>query len=124
MDIVTVKRTELLGIVKKNREAHAQLYKDAVEGFQVDVKKKLERAMKKVDAGELMSGLSFQVPVDHTEQYDTVIAMLEMSVDENIELRMHEFQNYVQDKWISASEKALMRGLALSSSNARAYLNQ
>ena len=38
-------------------------------------------------------------PHDHTDDYDTVIAMLEMCVDEVVEIDMQEFDNYVRDNW-------------------------
>lgn len=61
------------------------------------------------------------MPVSHEEQYEEVIQMLEMSVENEITLSKHEFQSYVQDKWVSASEKSLLRSLALSSSNSALY---
>jgi hypothetical protein len=38
-------------------------------------------------------------PVDHTSDYDRVIAMLNMSVDSEIELDEDQFECFVLDQW-------------------------
>ena len=38
-------------------------------------------------------------PVDHTADYDRILAMLEMSVDDTISLSAQEFNQYVLDNW-------------------------
>ena len=121
MQEVTVTKEELLKTLRDNRTAHIQLYKDAVEGFKVESKKKLEKALASLDKGTMPKSMSFHPPVDHTEQYDEAIKMLEMSVDTNITLSRHEFTQYVQDSWISQSERMMMRSMALSSSNSNLY---
>lgn len=123
MDNVTVKRTDLLEKLKENRTNHSQLYKDAVEGFFTDTKKKLEKALARIEKNEIISSVSVTQPTDHTEKYDEAIAMLEMSVSDEIELRSSEFNNYVLDKWVSQAEKNMLRNLALSSSNGAFYIN-
>lgn len=39
------------------------------------------------------------VPVDYRSAYDTTIAMLEWSTDDNITLAADEFRQFVQDQW-------------------------
>lgn len=122
MDEVKVKRVDLLAKLKENRKNHTQLYKDAVEGYKVETTKRLEKALKKVKADELIGSVSITVPNDRTEQYDEAIAMLEMSVEDEIVLPKYEFNNYVLDKWISVNERHMMRTMALSSSNSATYI--
>jgi hypothetical protein len=38
-------------------------------------------------------------PLDHTKQYDTIIKMLSMHVDETILLGPQEVQNFIEDQW-------------------------
>lgn len=123
MNNVTVSKEELLKVLKDNKAKHVQIYTDAIEGVKVQYKNLLEKELKKLEDGkEVKASVNVQLPINHEEEYNEVIEMLEMSVDEEIELTRHEFQQYVQDKWVSQSEKALLRGLALSSSNASNYL--
>lgn len=125
MNQVTVARVELLKVLKENREKHVKIYEDALEGVRVEYKKLLEKELKKLEDGkEVKSSVSVSMPRNHEEEYTEVIEMLEMSVEDEVTLSKHEFQNYVQDKWISQSEKDLLRHYALSSSNSAFYVNQ
>lgn len=121
MDEVIVNREALLKKLIENRDAHQKVYKDALDGFFVETEKRLIKAIKKIENKQIISSISISAPVDHTEQYEEAIAMLEMSVEEEITLRKHEFNNYVLDSWISTSEKNLLRTYALSSANAGLY---
>src|ERR1700756_651161 len=100
MHSVKVKRVELLEKIKKNREGHRDLFLRAQEGYRLDVIAELEQHLKDArDRKKISRSLSLPEPQDHTEDYDSVIAMLEMSVDETIELDASSFQQYVLDKW-------------------------
>ncbi len=122
MQEVKVSKTKLLSTLKTNREKHVQIYNDALEGVRVEYKKLLEKEIKKLDDGKsVKTSISIEMPQNHEEQYNEVIDMLEMSIDDEVTLSRHEFQQYVQDKWISVSEKNLLRSYALSSSNSHLY---
>lgn len=123
MNEVTVSKEELLKVLTENRDKHIQIFDDACEGVRVKYKELLQKELAKLEDGkEVKASVSVQMPRNHSEEYDEVIEMLKMSVDDEIELTRHEFQQYVQDKWISQGEKELLRGLALASSNASNYL--
>lgn len=121
MDTVKVSKEELIKVLRTNRDSHKQIYKDAVEGFLVETGKKLESALKKVRERKTITSISFVRPIDHTKDYDRVISMLEMSVDKEISLKQYEYNQYVLDEWISEQERTLLRGYAMSSSNASNY---
>jgi hypothetical protein len=122
MNNVTVSKDELLKVLTENKAKHVQIFNDALEGVRVEYKKLLQREMDKLDSGkEVKSSVSVTMPRSHEEEYDEVIQMLTMSVDDEIELTRHEFQQYVQDKWVTQSEKDLLRHFALSSSNSSMY---
>ena len=66
----------------------------------MDVIAELERHLQDArDRKKISRALSLPEPQDHTEDYDSVIAMLEMSVEDIIELDADSFQRYVLDKW-------------------------
>ena len=51
-------------------------------------------------AGRSISrSINLAEPVDHTADYDRILAMLEMSVDDTISLSAQEFNQYVLDNW-------------------------
>jgi len=100
MRAVTINKGELLDILTENRTKHEAEYKDAYEGYLKACVKSLESHLKRFKAGECEKVKWKEVPpVNQTKDYDRVIYMLNLSVDEVIELTSDEFQNYVQDDW-------------------------
>ena len=69
-------------------------------GFRKKVAERLTQMLDKANSGaeiELHVGLSH--PVSNLEDYDEVIAMLEMTTDKEVELTSDQFRQYVMDKW-------------------------
>ena len=95
---VTVKKIELLDRLKVNLLEHKQIYKEAVEGFKIHARKQLEDLLGRCNGKEQIY-LSLSAPEDHSSAYTTVIGMLEMATDTEIELSAKEYRNLVEDKW-------------------------
>ena len=107
---VKCKTSELLEKVRANRKTHIAEYAEAVEGYKDQAKAAIEKAMIRLKAriddlkgGEVLAlhHISFDlaVPENHAKDYDQVILMLEMSVDEVLTIRSDEFACYVMDDW-------------------------
>jgi hypothetical protein len=95
-----VKRSELLEILKKNREAHHEVFLKAVEGYQAEALKRLQAKIKAIKANKLVKMfISLPIPEDKTNDYDRVIKMMEMDTRSEIELTEQEFACYVMDSW-------------------------
>lgn len=100
MRTVKVKVSELLGKIKKNREAHRAVFLEACEGYREKSIAELEKMLAEAKDGKrIRRYVELVEPMDMTKEYDQVIAMLEMSNDDVVELTHTEFQNYVQDDW-------------------------
>lgn len=100
MNSVEVKKSELLEVVKKNRDNHRAVFLKAQEGYRKAVIKELDDMLEQARKGDkIKRAVTLEAPHDHTGEYDEVIAMLEMSVDNLIELQRQEFNQYVLDKW-------------------------
>lgn len=100
MQKVKVKRTELLKKVKANREGHRSLFLKAQDGYRKAVIQELDAMLQEARDGKpIRRAIKLPEPIDHTADYDRVLAMLEMSVDKEITLESHEFDQYVQDNW-------------------------
>ncbi len=100
MEIVKVARDELLGVLKKNREEHREIFLEALKGFRQAALEALEERIAEARKGKKIT-LQFRLyePKDQTKDYDRIIRMLEMSQDEIIELTEREFAHYVMDDW-------------------------
>lgn len=116
---VNVKRSDLLEALRKNRSLHIAEYKEALRDFRLKMKSELQRAAESlvVTTDDHLHKFKVQLPAapsSHTRNYDEVIEMLELSVDETINLDSESFQAYFKNKWswtdsfktIAASYKA------------------
>jgi hypothetical protein len=99
---IKVNKAKLLETIKKNRDEHRGLVKEAQKRFREIAIKALDATLKAALNGkpfELNNLVAIRVPEDHTRDYDRSIQMLEMSVEDEIIVNEQEFQNYVQDIW-------------------------
>jgi len=72
----------------------------AQEGYRKRVIQELNQALEDAKAGrQITTQIRLPAPEDHTADYDRVIRMLEMSVDDELEITSHEFDWYVMDNW-------------------------
>lgn len=108
-----VSREELLEKLKTNRNKHAEEYKVALKGWRVVYAEALgKKAAEIIEHGEkVREGATvtpfythalFDLPnrpEDHTDDYDTIIARMEMSKDEEIFIKHGDFAKFVLDKW-------------------------
>lgn len=100
MKTVKVEKDWLVQIVGTNRDGHRAQFERAFEGYRAECIRVLTENLAAFKAGK-RTHLVWQEfpPEDHTKEYDRVLAMLDASVDETIELTSEEFAQYVQDDW-------------------------
>jgi hypothetical protein len=100
MHDVTVKKEELLERVRSNRNNHRAIFERAVEVYRERALAELEQWVEDLKNGrKIRRSLSLVEPVDYTKEYDRVITMLEMSIDDEIELTAQDFARFVMDDW-------------------------
>ena len=96
----TVVKDQLVSILEKNREAHQELYVQAVSGYQKKAREQLLNRVSLIDEKQEVNLLfNLPVPVSHTEDYDTVIGLLKLSTAEMVQLGLRDYQQLVEDKW-------------------------
>lgn len=100
---VNVKRTELIEALKKNLEIHRAEYKEALVDFKKRLLEDLEAGAKHVANAtpEELSKFSVRIifPQNHEKEFEEVIEMLELSVDEHINLDSESFKAYFKNEW-------------------------
>lgn len=100
MKSVKIETQKLLEVLKKNLETHKKDYEEALIGYRESSIKEMKAMLKQAqNGGEIVHHVSTVMPISYAESYDTIIGMLEMTVDPSVELSMNEFQQYVEDKW-------------------------
>lgn len=100
MHDVKVDKSELLAKVKENRAKHREIFEEALVGYKAEALRQLEAHIERIKNGEVIRvAIQIPSPEDHTNDYDRVIAMLEMSKDDVISVHETDFGAYVMDDW-------------------------
>lgn len=103
MKSVKVKKEELLKVIRENLKKHQEAFAAAWAEFVKDYKDLAGKMIEKIDQANPQSkpsmAISLLVPEDHSADYERVIKMLEMSVDEEVRLEQHEASSYLMDEW-------------------------
>ena len=100
MRTITVKKTQLLETLKKNRDSHRDNFLKAQEGFRQEVIEQLDEALKSAREGrKVTSYIHIPEPQDHTKDYDVAISMLEWETVDTVSLEKHDFERFVNDDW-------------------------
>jgi hypothetical protein len=103
MENVTVLKAVLIEKVSKNRATHIYEYAETINGYRIKVDEIMSAEASKAN---LWHDVDFsaiyklaQKPESHEKEYDRALAMLEMSVDDQITLTQQEFEQLVMDEW-------------------------
>ena len=100
---VNVARFVLLDKLTANRAIHAAEYAEALVDFKERLVADLVSGAEQVMDTPVENLSKFTIDVDypqsHLREYDEVIEMLELSVDENINLDAQAFRAYVKNEW-------------------------
>jgi hypothetical protein len=96
----SIKKQDLLEVIKKNRDNHRSIFLKACEGFQKEMLKRLAQKMKVIRAGKLVdSHVGLPIPEDHTSDYNRVLKMIELDTRDTLQLTEMEFTQFVMDDW-------------------------
>lgn len=100
MDSVKVKKGDLRARIQLNRDKHHTEYMEAFTGYKRACIQALETNLEAFRAGTRQRiVINEQPPEDHTKDYDRVLTMLDMSVDDEVTLDVSAFSQYVMDDW-------------------------
>jgi hypothetical protein len=100
MELLKYKKEDLVKIITSNRNEHKGFFDKACGAFREAVIEELERSLVKAKKGKWNQGfIQFVVPVEHLKDYDRVLKMLSLTVEEFIELDEQNFAAYVLDDW-------------------------
>lgn len=100
MKTVRLNKSEVLETLKSNRDKHRSIFEDALGGYRARCLDILDERIKMIKEGKKFNmHILLEEPFDATPFYDTVIKMMEMSVDKVVELQHEAFKNYVMDEW-------------------------
>lgn len=97
---VNVSRAELIKCLSNNLKIHQKEYKQAVIDYQKKIKDEVNSLKKRIEKGDFTKvRLNIEPPVSHEKDFQNVIEMLGMSVDEVIQLDSGAYKAYVKNEW-------------------------
>ncbi len=101
---VNVSRIALLEQLKKNLAIHKTDYIEALAGYKVKLIADLKATLTKVESSTPeqvlnVSAVAFSRPISHEDDYNEIIDMMEVSVDEVINLDASSFKSYFKNEW-------------------------
>lgn len=97
---VNVNRVALILALKQGKTQHKAQLLEATTDYRSAAVAFLEEAKERTDRGDF-SDIHFKLsePVSKVSQYDDVIAMLEVSVDDTIQLDSEAYRAYYKNEW-------------------------
>jgi len=111
MKNVTLAKAELIAVITSNQLTHNQEYAEMMQAFKVEVATET-KAMIEFNASrekDFRTSIDVREPMSHNDEYDRILSMLNMSVDDNITLSQEEYRQYVLDEWSWAGMFAMSK---------------
>jgi len=105
--LVKVKKAELIEKIKQNKENHVKMFRKAIVAYKKVALTQLEEQIERVDDGALDAKLNLITPQNRESEYDKLLVMFEMEVEEFVELEQREFNQYVHDEFNFAIEATM-----------------
>lgn len=97
---ITVDKNKLLSVLQENCATHRNKFEEALEGYRRTVIRGLTKAIQEAKNGKrIRTHFQFTEPFDQTADYNRVIGMLKMSVDDSVTLDEQQYNEYVLDIW-------------------------
>lgn len=112
--------------IKADRVEHAQIVKEAREGYVAEAQKVLLKRLAEIKEGRLV-GLTFSLspPQDYTHVYDTAITMLEFEKRDMVRLTDTQVRTLIMDEWDWTRKflvsNSRMSGKAMAEGRAKGY---
>lgn len=97
---VTVKKDTLINVLKANKEEHLHKYKEAYEEYKQQMILLLEEQIEKTKNDILPQRyIGLPHPENHKQDYDRILSMLDMDINDTFDLNEDQYSKYVLDNW-------------------------
>lgn len=97
---INVNRLKLIGILELNRTKHIVEYKKALTGYKKAALLRYKHMINTLKTEDVViRHFELPEPINAEKEYDRIIGMLKLDVEENVELSEQEFLYYIQDEW-------------------------
>lgn len=101
MNEIKVEVGYLEEMLRTNRKKHKKAFEIAYDGFRNQVidtlKINLKEARRK--RGKVITKIDLVPPLNHTEDYDIALGMLELHAEDTVSITAEEYRNFILDDW-------------------------
>lgn len=112
LKVVKVNKEDLLKVVIENRGKHVNEYQESLEDYKKAILKLAHENLKLAKTGDIAAISRHKswpsAPLSYESEYNRAIKMLEMSVDNELEIESHVFNQLAMDEWSWKGNFALM----------------
>lgn len=100
MFTTNLKRTDLLTVLRANRDNHRAIYEKAFDKYRNAVIDETNRQLDEFKAGGIQRiAVHLPQPADHTDEYDAVIGLLTDSTEATVQLDVNDYSQFYMDNW-------------------------
>jgi len=127
MNEVRLSKSKLVEILIRNRKEHRHIFLAAQKKYREAVIEALDEQLKLARDGKtfVIGRITRLIaPEDHTREYDTVLRMLGLSLDDEITLSNEQFANLVEDIWVWSRSWALSNSMYVTSKKLQELSNE
>lgn len=97
---VTISKDKLLKKLRENKDKHAAIFEEALEGWKKRVIEEIEKSLEDARAGRKFRTLiRLPQPENHVRDYASIIEQVEWHEAEVIVLDFRQFERFVRDNW-------------------------
>lgn len=100
---IEVNKTKLIETLYENKSKHIKEYNESITAWRDNIMQAVDKIKEKiqespdVDPTHLISRI--RKPHNHSDQYNTVIGMMEMDVKENVTISQSDYMYFIKDEW-------------------------
>lgn len=100
MELIKVRKDQLLETLKTNRENHVNTYEEVLQAYFDKSVELLKEHIERISGGAVENvSVNLPAPKNYEEEYDRAIDMIEWHEEEFVELTEREFDELVRDQW-------------------------
>jgi len=99
---IKVTKANAIERIKANLTTHHEVFERAWSAYYLAAQEKTEQMLDAIKNGKVFDPSAvarLPIPVDHTDDYETVVDMLELMIGEEVVFTESEFSQYMRDNW-------------------------
>jgi len=95
-----VRVDELIKKIEENKKRHIELYNEAMIGYRKNIIEAFSKKLNDAKEGkDVYHHIDLSRPESREQEYDCLLGMLRMTIEQHMVLTRQQFMQYVNDQW-------------------------